>query len=90
MTNWIAVSVDLDDDPKVAALAADLGCHRDTAAMRLVRLWGRMARHAVETGDLSHVDGDTLEEWAGWRGKRGRFALAFRAAFTDGAGVVND
>lgn len=89
MTNWIAVSVDLDDDPKVAALAAALGCHRDTAAMRLVRLWGRMARHHVEAGDLSHVDDDTLEEWAGWRGKRGRFAKEFRSAFMDEAGIVN-
>jgi hypothetical protein len=88
MTDWVAVSVDLADDPKVIAFGKDLGVSTDTAAMSLVRLWGRMARHEMETGDLSEVDDTTLEEWARWRGKRGRFAAGFRERFTVG-GVVN-
>ena len=88
MTDWVAVSVDLGDDPKVIAFGKYLRVPTDTAAMSLVRLWGRMARHEMETGDLTTVDDVTLEEWARWRGKRGRFAVAFRNRFTK-EGTVN-
>lgn len=88
MADWVAVSCDINDDPKVIAFARSLKIITDSAVARLVQLWGKVARHSIETGDLSTVDDDTLEVWAGWRGKRGIFAMEFRRTFaTDG--VIN-
>lgn len=87
MADWVAVSVDIADDPRVGAFAKAIHVHRDSAAMRLVQLWGRMARHEIEDGDLSRIDDATLESWAGWHKKKGNFAEKFRAFFCE-SGVV--
>jgi hypothetical protein len=80
--DWVAVSVDLTDDPKVAGFAKALGIELDSAVARLLALWGRMARHENVDGNLAEVPDDVLERWAGWRGKAGRFAEEFRRRFT--------
>lgn len=86
--DWVAVSVDVNDDPKVAAFAKALGVELDSAVARLVGLWGKMARHENVDGNLADVTDEVLERWAGWRGKTGRFAEEFRRRFTQGD-VVN-
>lgn len=82
MTDWVAVSVDIHDDVKILAFAKDLGVTYEFAALRLIQVWGRLARHENEEGFVGDVDDPMLESWAGWRGKAGRFAKLFRERFT--------
>lgn len=88
MTEWVAVSVNLVHDPKVRAFAVALGVDRDSAVVRLLQVWSALASHEFESGNVSEVADETLEEWAGWRGKSGRFAAAFRHHFVSQS-VVN-
>lgn len=90
MARWIRVSVDLEDNLKVAALAHRLDIDLDVAIARCLRLWGRLSLHRPETGLIGDLPDGVLETWAGWRGPRGAFAEAFRALFQDEDGRVHD
>jgi hypothetical protein len=77
---WIRVDASAPNDPKMGELADYLRTARAHAFGLVSGVWCAMAEHAVD-GDLTGVSDRTLEEWAGWTGKRGRFAAAFREIF---------
>jgi hypothetical protein len=74
-------------DPAVLGLAEALGVSPPLTTGCLVGVLTHLPDHA-RTGDLSGVSDLTLERWAQWPGKRGRFAAAFRAYLCDPQGVV--
>ena len=75
---WIRVETDAADDDKWKQIGKVLGLSADECFGKMVRLWGRVARKQPD-GDLSGVADETVEEWANWRGRPGRFAKAFRS-----------
>lgn len=81
MRLWIRVDASAARDPKVAEFSEALGVSVPTAIGHLVMLWGVMAEHTPD-GIVEGVGAKALEDWAGWRGKRGRFADAFTSIFT--------
>ncbi|MBN1441688.1 MAG: hypothetical protein JXA90_03215 [Planctomycetes bacterium] len=73
--SWFELDVDFPDHPKTLDLCTRL---RDAnAGMYVVRLWRYCYRHARDRfgGDAAVV---TVEQAAGWRGKRGRLADLLR------------
>lgn len=85
--NWVKIAVGIMDDPSVRQVAEAVGVSEVTTTGHLVGVFTNLATHA-KTGDLSAVSDNTVEAWARWRGKRGRFAQAFRAYLCDSQGVV--
>ena len=86
---WIRVHADLAGKHVVFRVVQALGVSQNEAIGLLVRFWGAMSR----LGNDGHVDqlGDPqIESWAGWRGKRGRFAAFVRAQHADADGRVNE
>lgn len=87
MIAWIRVSVAIAEDPAIARLAEAVGVSRPEAVGLVVGVLCKLPAHA-KTGDLAAVPPTLLEDWAGWKGRRGRFAAAFRAELCDEAGIV--
>lgn len=87
MTLWIRVDADVADNPKTGRFATSLGVEIETAVGHLVRLWGKMAEQNSD-GSLRGVKVATIESWANWRGKKGRFAECFRRTFVVKGGLV--
>ena len=77
--NWIKVAVDMKSDDAMGVIVDECDVSRYAAVGLCVNVLGTMALKAQD-GDLSAVRDSTIEEWAGWDGKRGRFAAAFRTA----------
>ena len=82
MKLWFRVEADASTDTKVARLADALRLPVAHAFGLTAGVWCGVARHA-DTGDLTGVTDASLETWAGWTGKRGRFAAEFRRLFID-------
>lgn len=87
MISWVRIDRAIGDDPKVHRLAEALGADVATVVGYLVFVFGHMAEQAKD-GDLREVPDTALERWAGWTGRRGRFAAAFRTLLTTD-GVVS-
>ena len=87
MKLWIRVDAATPRDPQIATLAEQLRVELPTALGHVLMLWGVMAEHAA-SGDLSAVGDATLERWAGWTKRRGKFAPAFRALFVGDDGML--
>lgn len=85
--NWIRIAVGIMDDPSVVALAEAVGVSVVTTTGHLVGLLTHLPEGAAN-GDVSAVSDVTLERWADWRGRKGKFATAFRAQLCDAQGVV--
>jgi len=85
--NWIRLSVSVGRDASVGDLARACGVSRVTTTGHWVLVLTAMAEGCVD-GDLSRISDDNLEEWADWRGKRGRFATALRTYLCDEHGVM--
>ena len=85
--NWIRIAVGIVDDPSVGALADAIGADEVKAAGHILAVLCQVPLHARD-GDLSEVTDRTLEQWGRWRGKRGRFAMAFRRELCDVNGVL--
>jgi hypothetical protein len=85
--NWIKIAADMKTDDAMGVISEDCGVARYAAVGLCVNVFGVMANKA-QSGDVSQVRDSTIEEWAGWDGKRGRFASAFRKALCTKAGVV--
>lgn len=81
------MAVGIMRDPRVIALAEAVGVSVPTATGHVVGVLTALPEGAI-TGDLSEISDRTLEQWALWAGKRGRFAAAFRAQLCDEQGVV--
>lgn len=85
--NWIRIATGIMDDPSIGALADDIGCDEVTTVGHVIGVLSQLPVHARE-GDLSQVADRTIEAWARWTKKRGRFAAAFRARLCADTGVI--
>jgi len=85
--NWIKVSVSISRDTSVDALADDCGIVTPLAVGHWVMVLTAMAEGVLD-GDLSGVLDTTLEKWAMWKGRKGRFAAAVRAHLCTPEGIV--
>lgn len=88
--DWFACSSDILTDPKVARFAVALGVAREAAVGHLVGIYGGLAKHGDEHGDLSTITDDVLEDWARYRGEPQAFARAFREHFQDADGCLHN
>jgi hypothetical protein len=81
---WIRVDVGIAADPKLDVLSEALGVRLAEAIGLVVSVLCQFPDHARD-GNIKSLPESTIEKWAGWRGKRGAFATAFRDTFcTDG------
>lgn len=71
----------------MGALSSTLGVRLAEAAGLFDNTLCGLGRHQPD-GDLTHVSDITLEQWAIWEGKRGRWATAFRKHCVDDDGAV--
>ena len=85
--NWIRIDVGIMDDPSVGALAGALGVSVPLTTGHLVGVLRKLPTHAKD-GDLSRIPASTIELWAMWAGKKGKFAAAFRAHLCTAQEVV--
>lgn len=85
--NWIKISVGVMQDPTLHALSEALGVSYPLTTGCLVGVLTCLPQHAPD-GDLSTVSDRTIEQWAQWPGKRGKFAAQFRAYLCTPEGVV--
>jgi len=85
--NWICVATGIMRDPSIIAMAEALGVSVPATTGHVVGVLTSLPEGS-DTGDLSAVTDRTLEQWAMWGGKRGKFAAAFRAQLCDAQGVV--
>ena len=81
MADWVPVYRKVFTDPRMAALAARLGASRDQAVIYCIHLWHAVADQSPAKGEIGQVDDATIEVWAEWRGRKGRFAVAYRELF---------
>ena len=85
--NWIRIAVGIMHDPAIHAVADAVGVSVPTTTGHVVGVLACLPEHC-RSGDLSKVSDATMERWAMWGGKRGKFAGAFRAYLCDAQGVV--
>lgn len=86
---WIRVDANLRRRAVVGRAVEALGISSHEAMGMLVELWGNVAQHA-ERGHVGDVPDTLLEEWCGWRGKRGKCAAFLRAHHIDRSGVIHE
>lgn len=86
---WIRVHANLAGKPIVWRAVEALHVSSHEAIGLLVQFWGAVSQHA-KNGEVSPLPDAQIETWAGWRGKRGRFAAFIRAAHLDTDGRVNE
>lgn len=86
---WIRVHANLAAKPVVWRAAEALGVSQNEAVGLLVRLWGAVSLYG-ENGQLAGLPDAQIESWAGWRGKKGRFATFIRSHHLDADGRVNE
>jgi hypothetical protein len=77
---WIRIDAGIACDPKLQQLADTLGVRLPHAIGLVICALCQFPAHARD-GDIGAIPDATLEKWAGWEGKRGKFAPAFRATF---------
>lgn len=86
--NWIRVATGIKNDPRLAAMAEQLGTTIAHAVGLVVSTLCELPEHAKQ-GDVSAVPNLALERWAGWEGERDAYAFAFRTHMCTDAGVVS-
>ncbi len=84
--NWIRIARGMKHDPRIFSLAAECKVRPAEAVGLICNLLVELPEHARD-GVVGHLPDTTLEAWALWHGKPGRFAAAFRAAMCDGGTV---
>lgn len=83
---WLRWDTDTPRSSVVALLANDLGVHLMQATGHYFAAVSGFGDHQPD-GSLDAVPDLSIEQWAGWTGKRGRFAAAFRThCRADGTG----
>lgn len=85
--NWIKIAVGIMRDPSILALSEALGVSVPTTTGHVLGVLTALPEGSAD-GDLSVVSDRTLEHWAMWTNKRGRFAAAFRTYLCTPQGVV--
>ena len=86
---WIRVHANLHGKPIVWRAVDALHVSQHEAIGLLVQFWGGVSQHA-SNGHVADLPDAQLEAWAGWRGKRGRFAAFIRSTHLDADGRVNE
>jgi hypothetical protein len=84
---WVAIDVNIADDPAVHRMADSLRVRVPELVGLLGLTFARMAQHAPD-GNLAAVPDTLLEQWSRWHGKRGAFVAQFRAELCDDTGLV--
>lgn len=85
----IYVAANIGDRAVVARCMQALGLSQARAVGYLVMFWGAAALNTTD-GMVGHLTDVQIERWAGWDGKRGRFAAWLRAEHLDDDGRPND
>lgn len=85
--NWIRIATKMKSDPRMGAIASACRVRVPEAVGLVCCVLMEFPDH-VRDGDVAHVDNVVLEQWAGWGGRGGVFAEAFRRHLCDDAGVV--
>lgn len=85
--NWIRIAVGILNDPSIHMVADASGVSVPTTTGHVVGLLTYLPEHCRD-GDVSGVSDATLERWAMWTGRRGKFAEAFRRYLCNEQGVV--
>ena len=75
---WIRLDCELPNHPVIGLLAQELRVDTDRALACYCRTLLGFGEHRVD-GRVGAVADVTLEEWAKWRGRAGRWATAFRS-----------
>ncbi len=75
--NWIRIALGIKNDPDVARIAGACKVRVSESVGLVVSLLIELPEHAID-GHIAQVPDILLERWAGWEGKRGVFAAAFR------------
>lgn len=84
---WLRLDTDFPRHALIGTLAEKLRIDKDRAAMALLRVWCHFAE--LEPHGLAlDVSDSTLEDWAAWRGPKGRFALVFREYCVEPSGKL--
>lgn len=86
---WIRVHANIASRPVVDRAADALGVSAAAAIGHLVTFWGQVSQHAPN-GAVSQFSDRQLEAWAGWTGKKGRFAEFIRSHHLDESGRVRE
>lgn len=86
---WIRVHANIADRRVVFRAVDELKITRNEAIGLLVQFWGKASQN-VPGGHLQRVSDTEIETWAGWRGKRGKFAAFIRERHTDDDGRVRE
>lgn len=84
---WIRWECGTPDSEVVGWLADRLGIELATALGLYTAVCCKVGEHRAD-GRVSEVADTLLEQWALWRGKRGRFAAAFRERCQDESGLL--
>lgn len=84
---WVAIDVGIAGDPAVHRMAETLRVRVPEVVGLLALAFGGMTKHAPD-GSVGGVPDSVLEMWATWHGKRGAFAVSFRAELCDSEGLV--
>lgn len=87
--HWFRVHAALIDKPVIARAVDALGVSEHEAVGLMVTFWGALSQH-VPSGLVAELPDRQLENWARWRGRRGRFAAFVRAQHIDQQGRVNE
>lgn len=82
MKLWIRIDAALRSDPNVAELANRLNITTPEAVGHCVLVWSAIAEHRPD-GNLAGISSAALEDWAGYRKRRGKPAGAFAKVFRE-------
>lgn len=74
---WFRVETTAYADPKWQRMGTRCGLSAEECFAKVVGVWSGLADHQPD-GKVSNVPDETLEAWARWRGRLGRFARVFR------------
>lgn len=88
MADWVPVYRKAYRDPRMVELARACGVRLPEAIGLCALLWLALTDESPLKGELAHLSDATVEEWAGWRGRRSKFAKAYREQFQDAQGCV--
>lgn len=86
---WIRVHAGLIDKPVIDRAVQALGVSEHEAVGLLVTFWGAVSANVIG-GYVADRTDRQLENWARWKGKRGRFAAFIRESHVDPDGRVNE
>lgn len=74
---WFRVDTTAHTDPKWQAMGTMCGLSAEECFAKVVKVWSGLADHRPD-GNADKLPDETLEAWAQWRGRTGRFAKVFR------------